>query len=128
MSVTADELVAALSGVPTVTIARGELFPAAAVAGAEAGSGMLLVDLAVKSGLAASKAAARRLLSQGGFYVNHKQIHVAAEGDAAAAAAGAGGASAALGPRLCEKEHVLMDKVVLLRSGGKNFKVVVIGE
>jgi len=52
-----------LSGVPSISVSRGEME-----------KGIPLVDLFVRTGLCATKSDARRLVSQGGAYVSRKNV------------------------------------------------------
>ncbi|KAK9025555.1 hypothetical protein V6N11_038419 [Hibiscus sabdariffa] len=65
---------------------------------------LLIVDLSVSSGLFESKSAARRLLKQGGFYLNNKRVDNES--------------------KRIEAEDIVDGKVLLLSAGKKN-KVVV---
>jgi tyrosyl-tRNA synthetase len=48
--------------------------PSIAIGGAQMEAGVSVVELAVKSGLCASKGEATRLIKQGGFYVNDRRV------------------------------------------------------
>jgi len=67
-------------------------------------AGMSLVDACVESGLARTRSEARRLISQGGLYVNNRQI-------------------TDLECRLTP-QHLVAGVAVVLRSGKKNYRLV----
>ena len=75
--------------------------PAAKVAGA------LAVNLAADAGLCASRGEARRLAQSGGLYVNNRRVT---------------GVDEAVGP-----DHLIEGRLVVLRSGKKNYHVVRVG-
>ncbi len=83
-----ETLSSVLADAPSVDVTRAELT-----------SGLGLVDLLVRSGLAASKGAARRLLDQGGVYVNNVRVESAT----------------VVGPA-----HLASPSFLVLRSGKKN--------
>jgi tyrosyl-tRNA synthetase len=60
----ADQLLAIAADVPSTTIAAGDFD----------GAGVGIVDLVVRAKLAASKSEARRLIQQGGVYVNDRRM------------------------------------------------------
>ena len=83
------------SAIPTSTVDAGRF-----------GAGVSLVELFVETGLATSKGAARRLIDQGGAYVNDQQVR-----DVAA---------------LITEQH-FSDGALLLRHGKKKYHRVVLG-
>ena len=93
-----DHAVEALAaqGVPTTTIARSKLE-----------SGWPIIDAAVETGLAKSKGEARRLIQQGGLYVNHKPW---SDPNASLTIA-----------------HLATPTAMVLRSGKKNYRLVRVG-
>ncbi len=56
---------------PEVTVTRA--LPTSTLAATEVGSGLTLVDLLVRAGLASSRSEARRLIAQGGAYLDDRQ-------------------------------------------------------
>lgn len=88
----ADDLLGVFANVGVVEL------PVGAVAGAP------VADVAVCSGLSASKSAARRLIANGGFYINNVRI-TAPDGTVRA-------------------EHITDGKVLVLRSGKKTYRLV----
>jgi tyrosyl-tRNA synthetase len=72
--------------------------------GAELDTGVPIVDLAIRAGLATSKGEARRNIAQGGVYLNNKPV-----------------ASADL---LVTREHLASPSYLLLRAGKKNYALV----
>jgi tyrosyl-tRNA synthetase len=84
-----------LSAIPSTTLDRAALV-----------QGVSFVDLLVKTGLAESKNAARRLIQQGGAYLNNQAV---------------------ADPNLIVKEDALENDAILLRQGKKKYHRVVIG-
>ncbi len=82
-----------LADVPSSELARSEL-----------DAGVPLVDLLVRTGLAQSKGAARRLLSQGGVYLNNLRI-----GDEA---------------KVVARADLGTETMIVLRSGKKSYHIV----
>jgi tyrosyl-tRNA synthetase len=90
-----DAAVAALAaqGVPTTTIARSKL-----------DAGWPVLDALVETGLTRSKGDARRLIAQGGLYVNNETL---------------ADPNARLGP-----QHLATATAIVLRGGKKNYRLV----
>ncbi len=86
----------AAQGVPTTTIPSTQLQP-----------GWGLLDAAVATGLAKSKGEARRLVAQGGLYVNNKAMT---------------DANAMLGT-----SDLIGGNSIVLRSGKKNYRLIRVG-
>ena len=63
MAATADEILTVFDDVPSVELERTALT-----------DGVQTIDLTVKSGLAASRGEASRLIKQGGLYLNDKRV------------------------------------------------------
>lgn len=89
---TADELLAIFANVPSVELPRTGV------------SGLPVVDLAVMAGLCKSKGEARRLIANGGLYLNGRRVEKAEE---------------TVGPA-----DIIEDRVIVLRSGKKTFHLV----
>lgn len=86
----------AAQGVATTTIPRAKL-----------DAGYPLIDACIDSGLAKSKSDARRLIQQGGLYVNNAAIN---------------DVNSSLGA-----SNLVADKAIVLRSGKKNYRVIRVG-
>jgi tyrosyl-tRNA synthetase len=84
--------------VPSRQLPRGRL----------AGEGLPVVDAAVEAGLAKSKGEARRLIGQGGIYVNNRRVE---------------SPDARLGPN-----DLASESVMVLRAGKKNYALLRFGE
>ncbi len=85
-----------LSEIPSTTLDRAALV-----------RGIAFVDLLVKTGLADSKNSARRLIQQGGAYLNNQAV---------------------TDPNLIVKDDSLVNDAILLRQGKKKYHRVVVGE
>ena len=83
-----------LSAIPSSQLDRASLVP-----------GIAFVELLVRTGLAESKNAARRLVQQGGAYLNNKPV---------------------ADPNLVVKEDAIEDGAILLRQGKKKYHRVVV--
>jgi len=93
---------------PEVLAALLKEIPATKVSKERLGPGIPLVDILLETKIAKSKRAARDLVSQGGAYVNNQAWR---EGEAK-----------------ISLEHSLSGKAILLRSGKKNYHLLIIEE
>jgi tyrosyl-tRNA synthetase len=92
-----EETISALAAeVPTITIDRAKLE-----------AGWAIVDAVVETGLAKSKGEARRLIAQGGMYVNNKQVSDA--------------------NTKLDASSLATSSALVLRSGKKTYRLVKIG-
>lgn len=88
----ADDLMAILAQVPSASIPRAQAI------------GMAVVDMAVAATLSSSKGEARRLIANGGLYINNIKVS-----DAAA---------------VISEGQLIENRILVLRSGKKNFYLV----
>ena len=87
------DLVAVFADVPSTEVERGRL----------EGDGVAILDLMTEVGLQASKGAARRLLKQGGGYINNERISP---------------------ETVVTLEHLASESMLVLRAGKKNYHVI----
>ena len=91
-----DDILAIFKDVPSTSLPRAET------------AGANCVDIAVAAGICKSKGETRRLISNGGFYINNRRIDSA--------------------DYVVDASDLLDNRLLVLRSGKKNFRLVQIAE